>query len=809
MLRKTCLDRGWRFAAQSWLPLPKRVGFSQHEWLPADVPGHVHLDLLRAEVIADPLVLRHELGAQWIDEEDWCYETEFEFQPDAQRPRRVLCFGGLDTIATVLLNGRRIAEHDDMFVPIEVDVSDELVPGPNTLRVEFASALRVGRARRTAYFSAEHLPPDVERFDERAFVRKAQYMYGWDWGPRLLSAGIWQPVELLEFRARIEDVHVTQVHEPGGAVRLTVRSRVDGEGAAVRHRLTLGAYSAPLADGEALRIEAPELWWPLGMGDPALYTLESELVHEGEVLDRRTQRIGLRTVELVQEPDAHGTSFGFVVNGRPLWALGANWIPDHSFPSQVDRARVRAAVERARALGMNMLRIWGGGLYESDDFYDVCDECGILVWQDFPFACNYAPDDEPARAAVRAEASLAIVRLRNRASLALWCGNNENRTMYETRWGQKDKHPPRYYGERIWEGTLPELLAELDPGRPYLSSSPMGGPSANADEAGDQHYWDVWHGRGDWQHYRDSRGRFLSEFGFASAPGRAAWRRALGAHDPDALDPRHPIARWHDKTGKGYDTFIGYVERHYPSARTLAEWSYFSQCNQRDAMRFALEHHRAGTFCRGALIWQLNDCWPVQSWALIDSEGECKAAAHEIRRLFAPALACVFLEAGRLRVVVALDNVAGSRRIQLAVELTRTTDGHPLLAEQRELELEPGQRQEALLLDLSGFEPREGLLTVTLDGVSSARLLCEPKDARLERAPLSARFVDGAIEVACGAPVIDLFLESTDSDCRFLDNYKSLAAAGTLRFPCSGRPGALLARSLAGVHEVALAPASR
>lgn len=823
MLRKTSLNSGWRFAADSWLPLPKRLGFSALEWLPAAVPGHVHADLVRAQVIADPLTLKHELGCQWVDEEQWHYETQFAFAPDASLPRRVLRFEGLDTVCTVLLNGEVIAEHDNMFVPLEVDVSERLAEGDNVLRVHFRSAAQVGRERRRQYLEAEGLSLEMDRFDERAFVRKAQYMYGWDWGPRLISAGLWRPVTLLEYQARLTDVHVVQKHNSDGSVELTVTSEVTGD-ATVTHALQIDGFRRVFRDGQTLRIDKPELWWPVGMGEPKLYTLTSVLTAPGDTtslvewealkpLDQRQQRIGLRRVELEQKPDEHGTSFGFVVNGRPLWTLGANWIPDHSFPSLVDRDRVFAQVERAQKIGMNMLRVWGGGLYETDEFYDACDELGVLVWQDFPFACNYAPDDEAAQEVMRKEASSEVRRLRNRASLCIWCGNNENLVMFETKWGNKETQPPRYYGENIWNGTLPALLADMDPSRPYVASSPIGGPAANADEAGDQHNWDVWHGRGDWVHYAESRGRFISEFGFASAPGRKAWQVALPARasngndqGPDwaALDVGHPMARWHDKTAKGYDTFIGYVEFHYGAAKNLEEWTYTSQLNQRDALRFALEHYRGHEFCRGTLIWQLNDCWPVQSWALLDSEAVYKAAAFELRRLFAPALCALLVSGDKAKVVVALDNVADPQVLPLAVVLRTLDGGSVLQSYEHTVELRPGQRRTAMELDLSAIDRRRTSVTTTLGGVSSTRLLCEPKELELPAVPLRVRLTEDILTVEADVPVFDLFLDSNDDRVQFLDNFLSLPAPGKLTFRIRGASNQLRARSLAGEHPIRL-----
>ncbi|HEV8246040.1 MAG TPA: hypothetical protein VGP93_09745, partial [Polyangiaceae bacterium] len=664
MLRRTYLHRGWTFAESAW-PAAGRVGYSKREWLPARVPGHVHLDLLENGIIAHPFERMHELGCQWVDERDWSYRTSFEWQPDPERPQRMLHFAGLDTVCRVLLNGELLAEHDNMFVPLELDVSAKLQPGTNQLRVDFDSAVRVGLERRSAWLKDEGLA-EVERLEERSFVRKAQYMYGWDWGPRLVSCGIWRPVELREYRARIRDVHVRQEHLEDGQVRLSLTTDVDGP-ANVVHVLEGEALS--IADG-ALTIERPRLWQPNGIGEQHLYTLRSYACPadfdakrlpkgtseacaalDAVALDLCVTRVGLRTFALRREADRFGESFGFEVNGQPLWALGANWIPDHSFPSAVAAAQYRSRLSAAKNSGMNMLRVWGGGLYESDEFYELCDELGLLVWQDFAFACAYYPDTGSFADAARREAEVNCVRLRNHASLALWCGNNENLTMFQGRWGDKSKQPPRYLGEHLYDRVLPDALSRLDPERPYIPTSPHGGKDANGGGIGDQHYWDVWHGRGDWQHYRDSTARFASEYGFASAPSLRAWREVFheaqsfaSADSPSVglcslrKGVRDPIVRWHDKTMKGYETFLGYVFLHYPETSDLEDWTYYSQLNQRDALRAAIEHYRRSEFCQGSLIWQINDCWPVQSWAVIDSLGQPKAAFFELARLHAPGL---------------------------------------------------------------------------------------------------------------------------------------------------------------------------
>jgi beta-mannosidase len=802
VLRRTSLHHGWQLACPRWLVPPARLGYSELEWLDATVPGSVHTDLMANGVIADPFARRFELGCQWVDAERWSYKTSFEFSPDAALPRRLIRFEGLDTIASVYLDGEKVAEHDNMFVPLELDVSERLTPGRHELKVEFEPAVAVGRERRARYLASEGLRENIVRFDERAFVRKAQYMFGWDWGPRLVSAGIWQPVELIEHAGRLLDVLVEQAHGEDGSVELKFWSEADGAGEVVHE---IEGLPGTFRDGSVARLENPALWWPAGLGPQTLLRVKSRLLSADQVLDERTTSIGLRRVRLVREPDRHGESFELEVNGRRVYCVGANWIPDDSFPARITRERLRAQLERARELNMNMLRVWGGGFYESDDFYELTDELGILVWQDFPYACSYYPEDPLSLKAARREAREQVRRLRCHPSLVLWCGNNENRTMFESGWEDPARHPPHYFGEKIYEGVLPQVLAELDPSRPYIPTSPWGGAHANDGGTGDQHYWDAWHGRGDWKHYADSTGRFVSEFGFASAPSAPTWAKIL-PHSAEPLEPalRDPDARWHDKTLKGYEIFIGLVELHYPTARDLDDWTYYSQLNQRDALRFAIEHFRRSDFCNGTLIWQLNDCWPVQSWAVIDSENRYKAAAFELRRLFAPALASITLEGDKARLFTILDNAHEPCTGLALLDARSLTDGRLLARLETQVELTPGERRLALELDLRGYDPRETLVTASFAGSATSRLLSEPKDARFPTPHLTATRDPRGIVIQSDTPVVDLFVSARDPAVHFLDNFVTLPAGGEVLLRAEGEPRALRARSLAGSHLVAI-----
>lgn len=818
-IKRTALSDGWELSSSAWPSPPARLGFSQMSWLPATVPGHVHVDLIRLGIIKDPFEEMAELGCQWVDEVTWSYRTRFSLQPASRRERRLL-FEGLDTVARVFIDGAPRAEHDNMFVPLELDISD-LDAGEHELLVELASNAAVGRDRRARYFARECLPADTLHFDERAFVRKAQYMSSWDWGPRLVSCGIWRPVSILEFAARLLDVRVTETHAETGEVTLTMDSQLelstteDGlDDVQLVHFVSAPQgvlASPPLRDGQPFSLRKPELWWPHGLGGQPLYGIETFLVPGDEApttpeaaraiaYDSRLTRVGLRRIELVREPDAFGQSFEFRVNGRSLWTLGANWIPDHSFPSLVGVEQVRRRLGCAVDLGMNMLRVWGGGLYETDAFYDAADELGLLVWQDFPYACSYYPDGSGELAAAEREARENIRRLRNHASLALWCGNNEVHEMFAQGWGDPSRRPERLHGRAVFEELLPRVVAELDPGRSYVRTSPDGGQSPNDGGVGDQHYWDVWHGRGDWEFYRDSTGRFVSEFGFASAPGLATWGKIHP--DPARLDVRHQVARWHDKTSKGYETFLGYVALHYPRAKDLEEWTYFSQLNQRDALRAAIEHFRRSEFCKGSLIWQLNDCWPAQSWSVIDSSGDYKAAAYALRRLHRPFLCSLDHAEGKAAVWGIWDNAPAPLERELEVIATSLEDGRVLESWRFTCELAPGTRRQLARLDTRQHDERNTLLCAYLDGdLVACQLLCEPKDAKMTLPEVSVTIEEDALLVSADRPVIDLFAEDTRGAARFMDNFITLPRGGSARFPFVGPGsglGALSLRCLAG-----------
>lgn len=795
-MQTTFLHSGWEFIQTSLID--KKVAFSYAEWLPAQVPGHVHLDLVENGVIADPFERMNELGCQWVDEADWSYRCTFDWSPQEGLPKRVLRFEGLDTVCTVFLNDEKLAEHDNMFVPLELDVTDRLIEGTNELRVDFLSAARIGRERQETYFRRQGLDPEkVGRFGERAFVRKAQYMYGWDWGPRLVSCGIWKPVTLLEYQARFLDVHA--VAEPLGdhRWRLTVESEVEGEGTPV---FTI----VGTADGEEATLTGNGSL-DLNVDEEAVGVL---VFAELEDQDDQTVMVPLRTVRLLREPDAFGESFELEVNGQKVWARGFNWIPDHSFPSALDKTRLVQRLQQCKDMGVNLLRVWGGGLYESDEFYEICWEMGIMVWQDFPFACGFYPDTDEYVEAFRKEAEVNVRRLRNQPALVMWCGNNENHQCYADRWAG-DKTPPRFYGEHFYHGVIPETLAKLDSARPYTPGSACGPKDAplehvNQGGYGDSHYWDVWHGRGDWRFYADSTARFSSEFGFVSSCSLECWESCLDAED---WEVRSPAVRWHDKTGKGYETYVGYVELHYPKAETLEDWVYYSQLNQRDALRFGVEHFRRSEFCKGTLVWQVNDCWPVQSWAVIDSLANWKAAAYEMVRLYDDVLFSISRdnEKAVIWLVNDLEESFDLEDVQIDVMASSTLTGEALRRWEGKGHAEAGKREPVMEIDLSGLNVNETLLTVSVGAKEMAwALLGEPKNARFATPAeiVVSTYEADALTLKIPGPVVDLQLLEDGSTRPFAQNFITQSSAGLVTVPLRETVSSLSLRSLAGEHPV-------
>ncbi|MEU9635765.1 glycoside hydrolase family 2 protein [Streptomyces tendae] len=615
--------------------------------LPAQVPGCVHTDLLTAGLIPDPFLGVNEPDVAWVGQRAWTYVRELPADDTAeeQYERTDLVFDGLDTAATVTLAGRELGRTRNMHRRYRFDVTG----CHGRLGVDFASAYDEAASVRALTGERPNVYPEPFQY-----IRKMACSFGWDWGPTLVTAGIWRPVRLERWStARLADVRpLVTVH--GGTGRVEVRVAIErtaqGTARPLAVRATVGdglaeARGAVEGTHAVLTLEVPDaaLWWPRGYGDQPLYDLELVLVEDGpgaeeRPLDSWHRRIGFRTVELDRSADEHGTGFTLVVNGERIFARGVNWIPDDVFPSRITPERYRTRLRQTADAGVDLVRIWGGGIYEDDAFYAACDELGLMVWQDFLFACAAYPEEQPLRGEVEAEARDNVVRLMPHPSLVLWNGNNENL------WGFRDwDWEPELRGDS-WGGgyyldLLPRIVAELDPTRPYSAGSPWSGSwdhHPNDPAHGTYHSWEVWNRR-DYAEYRDSVPRFVSEFGWQAPPAMATLRRALPG---ERLAPDSPGMLHHQKAEDGNGKLNRGVERHFVLPEgDFDRWHYLTQVVQARAIATGVEHWRSHwPQCAGTIVWQINDCWPVSSWSAIDGDGRLKPLHHELRRVYADRL---------------------------------------------------------------------------------------------------------------------------------------------------------------------------
>ncbi|MBT2499639.1 glycoside hydrolase family 2 protein [Agromyces sp. ISL-38] len=661
----------------------------------ARVPGQVHLDLVAAGSIPDPYDGANETQLAWIGRTDWRYRTVFDWHDDGHT-RHDLVALGLDTAATIRLNGQLVASTANQHRSYRFDVRDALVDGSNELVVEFRAPLDFADEQAKLLGARPH----VNQHPFNA-MRKMACDFGWDWGIDLSSSGIWKSIGIDSWSGvRIAGVRpLVEVSAPAGdraSGRLDARVSLEWADAAsavdteitVQVAGTTVTALAPAGTTElGVVVDAGEidLWWPRGYGAQPRYEVT---VTAGD--DRWSALVGFRSVQLDTTPDELGTRFTVIVNGREVNIRGANWIPDDTFVTRVGPERYLARVNDAVEANMNLLRVWGGGLYEHDDFYDICDELGMLVWQDFLFACAAYAEEEPLRGEVEAEAREQVARLSRHPSLVLWNGCNENIWGY-LEWDWRRRLEGRTWGEGYYFDLLPSIVAELDPTRPYSPGSPfsfMRYAHPNDARHGTMHLWDVWNER-DYTAYREHEPRFASEFGFQGPP---AWTTLTGAVHDEPLDPYGEQMLVHQKADQGNIKLERGLGAHLPKWRNIDEWHFATQLNQARAIAFGIEHFRSlHPRNTGQIVWQLNDSWPVISWAAVDFSGIRKPAWHALRRVYGDRLLTVQPHDGGAVLVAHNDRDEGWRG---EVEVTRMTlDGDRLATETHTLDL--GARESA------------------------------------------------------------------------------------------------------------------
>jgi beta-mannosidase len=640
-------------------------------WFPAMVPGDVHLDLLKSGKIPEPFYRDNEAKLQWIEKAGWGYRTSIDAtETTLEREHVELVFEGLDTVCTIFLNGQHIASANSMFQEWRFDVKSKLHLGANDLQIVFPAPMKAAEAiaEKDPWHSRTHTDP-------KGYIRKAVYEFGWDWGPRFGTSGIYRPAYLeIWDSARVKDVFVEQEGVTSAAAHLDVHADVlasketranvsisygiGGEDIRADRTVTLVPGSNRISF--PVEISHPQLWYPSGYGAQPIYHFQISVKEDGHELDDMNAKTGLRSVVLRRDLDKWGRSFEFTVNGIPVFAKGAAVIPFDSFPSRVTSERYRRILQSAKDANMNMVRLWGGGYYETEEFYSQCDELGLMVWHDLMFGNNWQPGTYDFKQNIEREAEYQMTRLRNHPSIVLWSGNNETEELRE--WNGNGDLPAKVH-ERIWEdyltefsGILARTAARVDQQTPYWPSSPSADYEELSDtyQSGDSHDWSIWHGNANFEEFEKRPWRFVSEYGFQSFPEMKTIESFTLPEDRTSIFT--PVMKAHQKNEDGNRLIKEYMQRYFGEPKDFASFLYASQVLQAEGIKVGAESfRRKRPETMGSLFWQLNDCWPVASWSSIDYFGRWKALQYYARRFYAPVLVSPHIEGGTLAVYIVSD----------------------------------------------------------------------------------------------------------------------------------------------------------
>lgn len=753
----------------------------------ASIPGTVHTDLYENKLIPDPFYGANEKQLQWIENENWEYESTFSLsQKEISNENIELEFDGLDTYATVYINGKLVLEADNMFRKWIISVKNHLKKGKNHLKIVFLSAVQKGKeeASKLSYTLPEK---------ERVFVRKAQYQFGWDWGPRFVTAGIWKKVQLKFWNlATIENIKFSQVelNDKKAIIEFTTEIRVS-EVNTIQLKINEKAETFNLKKGTnkvkmRYEISNPKLWWSNGLGFPHQYEFHFSLKQNREILDKKELKIGLRTIELVQDKDEFGTSFYFKLNGKSVFMKGANYIPPDSFIPKQTPSSYHETIQNAKKANMNMLRVWGGGVYANDEFYNACDANGILVWQDFMFACAMYPGDEKFIKNIKQEVIDNVNRLQNHSSIALWCGNNENDEGWHN-WGwQKQFNYSKADSTQIWNDykkvfhemipkTLDSILSKEK--NIYWPSSPsIGWGRKESLTQGDSHYWGVWWGKEPFEMYKKKVGRFMSEYGFQGMPNLETLQKIMNKED---LNLTSEAFKNHQKHPTGFETINEYMERDYVVPKDFENYLYVSQLLQARGMKIAIEaHRRAKSYCMGTLYWQFNDCWPVTSWSTLDYYGNWKAAHYQVKESFTPILLAVTENLDGYSIIGSNDNLEVKEGIATAKLIDFS--GKELWTASKECVLDVERNTTCMQIfykELPKFVKEKTVLQIEFTSNQKKTVahhyFVKPKELQLEKPTIELKIVgETLIELKTNTLAKNVYLEAKDTF--FEENYFDL-----------------------------------
>lgn len=820
------LDKGWEFSQAG-----------SNEWMSARVPGTVHQDLLDHGRLPDPFYGMNEQKVQWVEKEDWLYRTVFTVTADQLKSDAAwLTFEGLDTYADVYLNGSLLLKADNMFVGHKLAVKDVLREGENRLMIRFRSPVEETAPQWDT--DGFNYPADNDHSEKRmsVYTRKAPYSYGWDWGIRLATSGIWRPVKLTFCNgAAIDDFFVRQQEVTEQVAKVDNQLEINNvtttpKEAQVKVVYAYGEQADTLTRTVVLQpgknslsmpawIEKPHLWMPNGWGDPALYTFTATVSVDGKEVASREEAIGLRSIRVVMEDDKDGKSFYFEVNGKPMFAKGSNYIPGDALLPNMTGERYARLFEDIRAANMNMVRVWGGGIYEDDRFYEEADRNGILVWQDFIFACTTYPHDPTFLKRVSEEAVYNMRRLRNHASLAMWCGNNE---IYEGMryWGWKDKYSPVVWKEMtegydvLFRQLLSELVAANDPGRFYMHGSPYeanwGRPESW--KIADSHNWGTWYGQKPFESLDTEIPRFMSEYGFQAFPEMKTIRMFAS---PEDYELESPVMNAHQKASIGNFLIKKTMALYYKVPEKFEDLIYAGLILQGQGMRHGIEaHRRHRPYCMGSLPWQLNDSWPVVSWSSIDYYGNWKAMHYQIRRAFAPVLVDAIKEGNNLSYYIMSDRLTDE---ELTLNLELMDFNGKVYRKQKVDGLLPANTsklfyQEPVEQALAGRDSATTFMHMVVKSKKGEVLSDEiyyfahPKDQLLPKTPLhwQVKQKKGYCEVTVKADKLarDIFIEVPVQVVRFSDNFFDLLPGQKKKVIITSPDGKSLDHLQVTVHQL-------
>lgn len=753
------------------------------DWRSASVPGNVYTDLLVHKAIPDPFIKTNEEKVQWVATKNWEYKTTFNISDqELQKEFIEITFEGLDTYAKVYINNQLIVTTDNAFRSYTIDIKEQ-AKKVNELRIDFSNTNSIETKK-------ENINPYKLPEGKRIYTRKAQFQYGWDWGPKLNTSGIWKAVTLKTWNAiQFDDIYIKQQEvtsenanfEIDFTIESTTNKSVNIFTVANKQsqtdliKIKKGKHTYSIS----FDIKNPQLWWTHNLGTPHLYQFDFQLIENNRIKDEKTIKKGIRTIKLVTDKDEKGATFHFELNGKPVYMKGANYIPQNSFQNNVTGSHYKKLLTDVTNSNMNMLRVWGGGIYENDIFYNLCDEKGILIWQDFMFACAMYPGDKDFLANVQQEAIEQVTRLRNHASIALWCGNNENAEGWN-RWGwqanrtEKEKAEIWKDYQAVFSNILPKTVANLNPEIKYWESSPKyGRGNPKYEFKGDAHDWWVWHDATPFEHFEEKVPRFMSEFGFQSFP---SYETLKHINQSKSIDLKTDAIKSHQKHSRGFQLIEEYMQRDYNIPTNDPDYAYVSQLVQAKGITMGIEaHRRAKPYNMGTLFWQLNDCWPAISWSSIDYFGNWKALQYKAKKSFKNLLISSVVKDNMINTYIVNDSFEEINK-KLTLKYINFK-GDILWSDTIEVNIKANSSEQYYNISLKKFQKNNIVFVAEMNDNQALLYLDKPKNLELQKAEINKTITKSKngfiIELFSNTLQKDIFV-STNQKGHFSDNYFDL-----------------------------------